>query len=218
MRTSYPFPIHGRGMPFQVRFVYSGIRVRDLVRSVAFYRRIGFRVIKKGWFSHGGQVGAPHLSGVAASDRTELVPQGKPILRAVPVRYRVRPLRLLRLGYPAVASIGAPGGGQAGGGFCGRTGPPGVRPGPGRDLARRVRAFDPGEPAPSSPPAANTTEGPPSRSSGYDAPDGPPQKAERCLRPTRIGDPCYPRLRPEMGDTGRPTPLRSGLDAGGSRS
>ncbi|MGI0129432.1 MAG: VOC family protein [Thermoplasmata archaeon] len=42
-------------MANDVRFVYSGIRVRDLDRSVRFYRRIGFRVVKKGWFSHGGK-------------------------------------------------------------------------------------------------------------------------------------------------------------------
>ena len=201
-------------MPYQVRFVYSGIRVRDLARSVAFYRRIGFRVDQEGLVLARRQVGAPHLSGVAASDRAELVPQGNPLLRAVPVRYRVRSLRLLRLGYPALASIRPTGRGQAGGGFCGRTGPSRVRPRPGWDLARRVRTFDPGEPTPSSTPAPNTTEGPPHRSSGYDPPDGPPQKAEHCLRPARIGDPCYLRLRLGTGGTDRQTPLRLGLDAG----
>jgi catechol 2,3-dioxygenase-like lactoylglutathione lyase family enzyme len=53
-------------MADQVRFVYSGIRVRDLERSVRFYRRMGFRVLKRGWFSHGGKwvhlvfPGSPH--------------------------------------------------------------------------------------------------------------------------------------------------------------
>jgi catechol 2,3-dioxygenase-like lactoylglutathione lyase family enzyme len=38
-----------------VRFVYSGIRVRNLARSERFYRSLGFRVVKRGWFSHGGR-------------------------------------------------------------------------------------------------------------------------------------------------------------------
>ncbi|MGC2035869.1 MAG: VOC family protein [Thermoplasmata archaeon] len=65
-------------MPYQVRFVYSGIRVRDLARSVAFYRRIGFRVIKKGWFSHGGKW--VHLTFPGSPHRIELnwYPKGTP--------------------------------------------------------------------------------------------------------------------------------------------
>lgn len=49
-----------------VRFVYSGIRVRSLARSLRFYRKLGFRVVKKGQFSHGGRwihlefPGSPH--------------------------------------------------------------------------------------------------------------------------------------------------------------
>ncbi len=50
----------------EVRFIYSGIRVRNLERSLRFYRRLGFRVFKQGWFSHGGRwvhlvfPGSPH--------------------------------------------------------------------------------------------------------------------------------------------------------------
>ncbi|HTT25548.1 MAG TPA: VOC family protein [Thermoplasmata archaeon] len=50
----------------RVRFVYSGIRVRDLARSVRFYRRMGFRVVHRGSFHHGGRYvhleypGSPH--------------------------------------------------------------------------------------------------------------------------------------------------------------
>ena len=53
-------------MAHQVRFIYSGIRVRNLARSLRFYRRMGFRVLKQGWFSHGGRwvhlvfPGSPH--------------------------------------------------------------------------------------------------------------------------------------------------------------
>ncbi len=37
------------------RFLYSGLRVRDLERSVRFYRRFGFRVVAHGTMSHGGR-------------------------------------------------------------------------------------------------------------------------------------------------------------------
>ncbi len=53
-------------MPEKVRFLYSGIRVRDLTRSIRFYRSLGFRVLKRGSFSHGGKwvhltfPGSPH--------------------------------------------------------------------------------------------------------------------------------------------------------------
>jgi len=38
-----------------VRFLYSGIRVRDLARSVRFYRALGFRVRSRGRMEHGGE-------------------------------------------------------------------------------------------------------------------------------------------------------------------
>ena len=38
-----------------VRFLYSGIRVRNLRRSLAFYRALGFRVHARGRMAHGGQ-------------------------------------------------------------------------------------------------------------------------------------------------------------------
>jgi catechol 2,3-dioxygenase-like lactoylglutathione lyase family enzyme len=65
-------------MPDEVRFMYSGIRVRDLARSVRFYRALGFRVIKKGWFSHGGRW--VHLVFPGSDHRVELnyYPPGTP--------------------------------------------------------------------------------------------------------------------------------------------
>lgn len=36
-------------------FLYSGIRVRDLDRSLRFYRALGFRVRARGTMGHGGQ-------------------------------------------------------------------------------------------------------------------------------------------------------------------
>ncbi|HKN07493.1 MAG TPA: VOC family protein [Thermoplasmata archaeon] len=41
--------------PSTVRFLYSGIRVRDLPRSIRFYRALGFRILGKGRMEHGGQ-------------------------------------------------------------------------------------------------------------------------------------------------------------------
>lgn len=57
-------------MPGKVRFVYSGIRVRDLDRSLRFYRALGFRVVKRGWFSHGGKW--VHLAFPGSTHRIEL--------------------------------------------------------------------------------------------------------------------------------------------------
>jgi catechol 2,3-dioxygenase-like lactoylglutathione lyase family enzyme len=39
----------------KVEFVYSGLRVRDLDRSLRFYRRLGFRVRRRGQMGHGGK-------------------------------------------------------------------------------------------------------------------------------------------------------------------
>jgi catechol 2,3-dioxygenase-like lactoylglutathione lyase family enzyme len=38
-----------------VRFLYSGIRVRDLAQSIKFYRALGFRVYQRGRMEHGGE-------------------------------------------------------------------------------------------------------------------------------------------------------------------
>jgi catechol 2,3-dioxygenase-like lactoylglutathione lyase family enzyme len=38
----------------KVEFVYSGLRVRRLAPSLAFYRRLGFRVHRRGRMQHGG--------------------------------------------------------------------------------------------------------------------------------------------------------------------
>jgi catechol 2,3-dioxygenase-like lactoylglutathione lyase family enzyme len=46
----------------KVEFVYAGLRVRDLARSLRFYRKMGFRVRHRGVMSHGGkwvQLGLP---------------------------------------------------------------------------------------------------------------------------------------------------------------
>jgi catechol 2,3-dioxygenase-like lactoylglutathione lyase family enzyme len=38
----------------KVEFVYAGLRVRNLERSLRFYRRMGFRVHRRGTMEHGG--------------------------------------------------------------------------------------------------------------------------------------------------------------------
>jgi catechol 2,3-dioxygenase-like lactoylglutathione lyase family enzyme len=42
-------------MAAKVRFVYSGIRVQNLARSLGFYRRFGFREVARGRMDHGGR-------------------------------------------------------------------------------------------------------------------------------------------------------------------
>jgi catechol 2,3-dioxygenase-like lactoylglutathione lyase family enzyme len=39
----------------KVEFVYAGLRVRDLARSLRFYRKLGFRVAHRGTMGHGGR-------------------------------------------------------------------------------------------------------------------------------------------------------------------
>ena len=47
-----PSPI---SMPkLKVQMLYSGIRVRDVRRSLAFYRKLGFKIHRRGTMEHGG--------------------------------------------------------------------------------------------------------------------------------------------------------------------
>jgi catechol 2,3-dioxygenase-like lactoylglutathione lyase family enzyme len=52
------------------RFLYSGLRVRDLDRSLRFYRRFGFRVVDRGKMQHGGSW--VHLRYPGSTHRLEL--------------------------------------------------------------------------------------------------------------------------------------------------
>jgi catechol 2,3-dioxygenase-like lactoylglutathione lyase family enzyme len=54
----------------KVEFLYSGIRVRELARSLRFYRRLGFRVVRRGTMQHGGKW--VHLLFPGAAQRVEL--------------------------------------------------------------------------------------------------------------------------------------------------
>jgi catechol 2,3-dioxygenase-like lactoylglutathione lyase family enzyme len=54
----------------KLRFLYSGIRVRDLERSVRFYQGLGFRVVLRGTMDHGGAY--VHLQQRRSDRRIEL--------------------------------------------------------------------------------------------------------------------------------------------------
>jgi catechol 2,3-dioxygenase-like lactoylglutathione lyase family enzyme len=54
----------------KVEFVYSGLRVRNLPRSLRFYPKLGFRVHKRGTMEHGGRWA--HLAFPGAAQRVEL--------------------------------------------------------------------------------------------------------------------------------------------------
>ena len=56
--------------PIQVEYVYAGIRVRNLTRSLAFYRRMGFRITARGTMGHGGRW--VHLIFPGATQEVEL--------------------------------------------------------------------------------------------------------------------------------------------------
>jgi catechol 2,3-dioxygenase-like lactoylglutathione lyase family enzyme len=57
-------------VPIKVEFVYAGLRVRNLPRSLRFYRKLGFRIHKRGTMGHGGQW--VHLAYPGAVQRLEL--------------------------------------------------------------------------------------------------------------------------------------------------
>lgn len=54
----------------KVELVYAGLRVRNLARSLAFYKKVGFRVHRRGTMGHGGQW--VHLRFPGAHQRVEL--------------------------------------------------------------------------------------------------------------------------------------------------
>ena len=54
----------------RLRYVYAGIEVRDLARSLRFYRGLGFRIFRRGVMGHGGRW--VHLKLPGMSSRLEL--------------------------------------------------------------------------------------------------------------------------------------------------
>lgn len=54
----------------KIEFVYAGLRVRNLDRSIRFYRKLGFKVYRRGRMGHGGVW--VHLAFPGAQQRIEL--------------------------------------------------------------------------------------------------------------------------------------------------
>lgn len=54
----------------KIEFVYAGLRVRSLSRSLRFYRKLGFRIRRRGTMGHGGKW--VHLEYPGAVQRLEL--------------------------------------------------------------------------------------------------------------------------------------------------
>ncbi len=51
-----PGEVVGSGMSQpKVEFSYAGIRVRNVARSLSFYRKMGFKILRRGQMEHGGQ-------------------------------------------------------------------------------------------------------------------------------------------------------------------
>lgn len=103
--------------PVRIEFVYAGLRVRSLERSLRFYRRLGFRIHKRGVMEHGGRW--VHLSFPGAQQRLELnyyPPRSRfhePHRKGTELDhlgFRVSDVaawraRLVRLGFPIVATV-----------------------------------------------------------------------------------------------------------------
>jgi len=62
----------------KVEFVYSGVRVRNLKRSLAFYRKLGFRVYRRGRMAHGGQWVQLRFPGAAQRVELNYYPASNP--------------------------------------------------------------------------------------------------------------------------------------------
>jgi catechol 2,3-dioxygenase-like lactoylglutathione lyase family enzyme len=67
----------------KVQFKYAGLRVRDLDRSLHFYRRLGFRIHGRGTMGHGGKW--VHLSYPGAVQELEInyYPPGNPYFEPI---------------------------------------------------------------------------------------------------------------------------------------
>lgn len=101
----------------KVEFVYAGLRVRSLARSIRFYRALGFRVFRRGKMEHRGEW--VHLKFPGAEQRLELnyYPRGsrfyEPFRKGTEfdhLGFRVSNVaamekRLSRLGLPTVARV-----------------------------------------------------------------------------------------------------------------
>jgi catechol 2,3-dioxygenase-like lactoylglutathione lyase family enzyme len=59
-----------------VEYVYAGLRVRNLVRSLRFYRKLGFRVDHRGVTGHGGRWVQLAFPGAAQRLELNFYPRG----------------------------------------------------------------------------------------------------------------------------------------------
>jgi catechol 2,3-dioxygenase-like lactoylglutathione lyase family enzyme len=64
--------------PVKVEFVYAGLRTRNLARSMRFYRRLGFRVLRRGVMRHGGIWVALSFPGARQWLELNFYPKGNP--------------------------------------------------------------------------------------------------------------------------------------------
>lgn len=101
----------------KVGFVYSGLRTRNLPRALRFYRKIGFKVDRRGTMGHGGQWVQLAFPGAGGRLELNFYPRGNPYYE--PIRkgtefdhlgFRVSDVEgmakeLRRMGLPIVARI-----------------------------------------------------------------------------------------------------------------
>jgi len=59
-----------RSLPRRIRLYYTGIRVRELSRSLRFYRSLGLKVTHRGTMAHGGKW--VHMRDPSSGQRLEL--------------------------------------------------------------------------------------------------------------------------------------------------
>jgi catechol 2,3-dioxygenase-like lactoylglutathione lyase family enzyme len=62
--------------PPKIEFVYSGIRVRNLAKSLRFYRKLGFRIFRRGAMEHGGVWVHLQFPGTASRLELNFYPRG----------------------------------------------------------------------------------------------------------------------------------------------
>jgi catechol 2,3-dioxygenase-like lactoylglutathione lyase family enzyme len=61
-----------------LKWAYTGIRVRNLARSIRFYRSVGFRVVARGRMDHGGKIVDLAFPGTAHRLELNYYPPGNP--------------------------------------------------------------------------------------------------------------------------------------------
>lgn len=62
----------------RLRWRYTGIRVRDLARSIRFYEKVGFRVTARGTMDHGGKIADLSFPGTSHWLELNYYPPGNP--------------------------------------------------------------------------------------------------------------------------------------------